>query len=143
MSHILIADDDPLIGEIYGAAFHEAGHTYGYVADGDQVLQVLQAKHVDCLVLDCNMPNQSGFEVLWQIRASKFARLPVVMLTGRIGASDRDLAKNSRVDLYLTKASDPDWLVFQVEDLIAQKSRVVGEGPSNPWIYRDGPLHSC
>ena len=136
MAHVIIADDDPLIPEIFGLAFREAGHTIGWVADGDQVLDVLKARHVDCLVLDCNMPRQSGFEVLWQIRASQFARLPVVMLTGRTGPSDRELAHNSRVDLFCTKASDPDWLVFQVEQLIAEKARVVAEGPVNPWVSR-------
>lgn len=143
MAHIIIADDDPLIPEIFGNAFRRAGHSLGWVPDGDQVMDVLAARHVDALVLDCNMPNQSGFEVLWQIRASRFARLPVIMLTGRTGPSDRELAHNSRVDLFCTKSCDPDWLVFQVENVIADKARVVNGGPINPWIHARGPVHSC
>lgn len=143
MSHILLVDDDPLIFEIFGQAFRDAGHTVGWVSDGDQVMPVLEARAVDAIVLDCNMPRQSGHEVLWQIRSSRFARLPVIMLTGRTTAGDRDLAVNSRVDLFCTKNSNPDWLVFQTENLIADKARVVIGGPANPWINRRGPLHSC
>lgn len=143
MPHMLIADDDPLIFEIFGKAFREAGHSVGWVEDGDEVMAVLGARPVDALVLDCNMPRQSGFEVLWQIRASRYARLPVVMLTGRTAPSDRELAANSRVDLFCTKNSDPDWLVFQVENLIAEKSRVVAGGPAHPWFGNRGPIHSC
>ncbi|WP_296676204.1 response regulator [Novosphingobium sp.] len=143
MAHIIIADDDPLVPQIFGKAFREAGHSTGWVDDGDQVLNVLRARHVDALVLDCNMPRQSGFEVLWQIRASQFARLPVIMLTGRTSNGDRDLAHNARVDLFCTKSSDPDWLVYQVEVLIADKSKVVNGGPANPWINTRGPIHHC
>lgn len=143
MAHIIIADDDPLVPQIFGRAFRDAGHSVGWVDDGDQVLAVLGSRPVDALVLDCNMERQSGFEVLWQIRASRFARLPVVMLTGRTSPGDRKLADNSRVDLFCTKASDPDWLVFQVENLIADKARVVNGGPANPWFGNRGPVHSC
>ncbi len=107
------------------------------------MLGVLRARPVDALVLDCNMPRQSGFEVLWQIRASAFARLPVIMLTGRTAPGDRELAANSRVDLFCTKASDPDWLVFQVETLIQEKARVVSGGPVNPWTASRGPNFHC
>lgn len=126
MAHILIADDDEIIHELFGAAFRRAGHSVGFVADGSQVLSVLASRHVDLLVLDCNMPMMSGLEVLKRLRTSpEHCLLPVLVLTGHSSPQDRQIAENARADLFCSKASNPDWLVYQAEDLLDRKGRPV------------------
>lgn len=124
MAHILIADDDEIIHELFGMAFRDAGHTVGCVADGIQALAVMAQRRFDLLVLDCNMPQMGGTEVLLQMRSNAdWAMMPVIVLTGHASPQDRSIAENARADLFCSKACDPDWLVFQAETLMAQKGR--------------------
>ncbi len=130
MAHILIADDEAIIRHLYGAAFEAAGHSVGLVADGDDALGVLAARSVDLLVLDWMMPRVSGVEVMRKVRLSaRHCRLPVIMLTMRAGVQDRSIADNAFVDLLFSKSSAPDWLVYQAEQLMIDKARVVPVAP--------------
>ncbi|WP_435417616.1 response regulator [Parerythrobacter aurantius] len=142
MSTILIADDDPLAAAIFGGAFKRAGHSVYVVNDGIDVLPALKVYPIDCLVLDCLMPGVTGIEVLRRLRAKdRYCLLPIIMLTARSAPNDRHVADNSRVDLYCTKNSDPDWVVFQAEDLIANKV-TCAPVVSDPWNRATGPVRS-
>ncbi|MDP3676420.1 MAG: response regulator [Novosphingobium sp.] len=143
MAHILIADDEPIVRHLYGAAFEVAGHSVGLVADGDEALEVIAARSVDLLVLDWMMPRLSGFEVMRALRMSaQHCRLPVIMLTMRTGVQDRTIADNALVDFLVSKTSAPDWLVYQAEQLIIDKARVAPVAPY-PWERRKVARYSC
>jgi len=49
-----------------------------------------------------------------------FARLPIMMLTGRRGDRDEELARFAGANEYLKKPFDPDELVFRVEEMLAK-----------------------
>lgn len=143
MAHILIADDDELVLEILAPVFRSAGHTVCTVVDGKQVLAALKVRPADLLVLDCMMPRMNGIEVLRILRTSQdYCRLPIIMLTARNSPGDKEVALNSRVDMYCSKQCDPDWLVFQAEDLIESKARIAPVA-INSWQEIDGPLRHC
>ena len=109
---------------------------------GAEAVEKCKSAIFDLVVLDVGLPDTDGRELCKRLR-KQGVKCPVVMLTGRTSPGDRKLAENSRVDLFCTKASDPDWLVFQVENLIADKARVVNGGPVNPWFGKRGQIHSC
>lgn len=130
MAHVMLADDDDIILEIFGGAFRSAGHSVGMLTNGLEVMEALAARSTDLLVLDCGMPEKTGIEVLRELRTSgRHYMLPIMMLTGRRSRHDRELALNSFADRYYTKDVDPDWLVFQAEDLIASKGRTISAAP--------------
>jgi DNA-binding response OmpR family regulator len=71
------------------------------------------------VILDCNMPELSGVNVVRELRKSMdFAELPVLMLTGRRSEADEELARFAGANDYLRKPFDPDQLVFRVERLL-------------------------
>ncbi|MEG3086005.1 response regulator transcription factor [Sphingomonas sp. PB4P5] len=122
MALIIIADDDELVGEIARDALVAAGHGAGLVGDGTAALRVVKARKPDLLVLDCNMPGLSGVLVLRELRnMPAFCDLPVMMLTGRRGAQDEELAMFAGANDYMKKPFDPDEFVFRVEQLLAKK----------------------
>lgn len=138
MAHVMIADDDEIIGEIFGDAFRRAGHTVGLLTNGLEVLEALGKRAADLLVLDCSMPGMTGIEVLRELRTSgRHYMLPIMMLTGRSSRNDRDLALNSLADLYFSKEVDPDWFVFQAEELMASKGRQAPTLPAHFGASRD------
>lgn len=124
MAHVMMADDDDIILEVFSDAFRRAGHSVGMLTNGLEVLEALAERSADLLVLDCTMPEKTGIEVLRELRtSSRHYLLPIMMLTARNSRNDRELALNSSADLYYTKDVDPDWFVFQAEELLASKGR--------------------
>jgi DNA-binding response OmpR family regulator len=121
MARIIIADDDEIVGEIARDALIAAGHGAGLLADGEEALKVIKARKPDAVVLDCNMPGLSGVLLVQELRRlPDFARLPVLMLTGRQGQRDEELARFAGADDYMKKPFDPEELVFRVEQLLAK-----------------------
>ena len=84
MTRILLADDDPLTRE--GIKLLLSNSTYqvvGEAENGAEALALVPTARPDLLLLDFDMPERSGFEVLRTLRERGDKR-PVVLLTGRI-----------------------------------------------------------
>jgi DNA-binding response OmpR family regulator len=119
MARIIIADDDPLVGEIARDALIAAGHGAGLVPNGADALAVIKARRPDLVILDCNMPEVSGVNVVRELRKLiDFCDLPILMLTARRSEQDEELARFAGANDYLRKPFDPDQLVFRVEELL-------------------------
>jgi two-component system nitrate/nitrite response regulator NarP len=82
MSKILIAEDDPLTAEgiklLISASMHEV---VGAVSNGNAVLDQLSTLRPDLLLLDFDMPERTGLDVLRTLRERGDKR-PIVLLTG-------------------------------------------------------------
>ncbi len=129
MARIIIADDDEISGGIACDALVAHGHGAGLVVDGTEAMRVVKAKRPDLLVLDCNMPGLSGLLVLRELRNTPaLCDLPVMMLTGRRGAQDEELAMFEGADEYMKKPFDPEEFVFRCEELLEKKKPKVQAG---------------
>lgn len=119
MARIIVAEDDDIVSDIVREVLTTAGHVVGVLGNGADALRAIQLKKPDLVVLDCTMPELSGLLVLREIRlSSTLYDTPVLVLTGRQGARDVELAYNQGADDYMKKPFDPDELVFRVEDLL-------------------------
>jgi len=121
MARIIIADDDEIIGAVARDALIAAGHGAGLVTDGAQALRVIKQRRPDLVVLDCNMPGLSGVLLVQELRKiPEFANLPVLMLTGRRGSRDEELARFAGANDYMRKPFDPEEFAFRVEELLTK-----------------------
>jgi len=121
MARIIIAEDDEIVTGIVSEALTKAGHIVGVASNGADALRAIQAKEPDLVILDCNMPEMSGLLVLREMRnSSELYNTPVLVLTGRQGPRDVELAYNQGANDYMKKPFDPDELVFRVEELLAK-----------------------
>ena len=119
MGKVLLAEDDEIVGELVVDAFIEAGHAIGWLKDGKAALDVVERRRPDLLILDCNMPEMSGIELLRTIRTSEtLFDLPVMMLTGRQGDTDEQILRYEGANDYLRKPFDPMVLVGRAEELM-------------------------
>ncbi|WP_157137048.1 response regulator transcription factor [Sphingomonas sp. PAMC 26617] len=124
MARIIIADDDEIVGEVACDALIAAGHGAGLLANGTDALNVIKNRKPDLVILDCNMPGLNGLLVLREMRNSiALNHIPVLVLTGRRGNSDEELARFEGADDYMRKPFDPDELVFRVEQMLAKHNR--------------------
>ena len=133
MARIIIAEDDEIAGEIICDVLNASGHGAGLLTNGTDALNIIRFKKPDLVILDCNMPGLNGVLVLREMRRSAdMCMIPVLILTGRQGVRDVELAMFEGADDYMKKPFDPDELVFRVDQLLAKKR---GRGPG----YRRKP----
>jgi DNA-binding response OmpR family regulator len=99
---ILIAEDDPVLRNLYIKKFSVAGYDIRAVEDGEQALAALNGKAPDVLVLDIHMPKVDGFQVLEQYPKEK-RTFPVVMLTNFADEKSRERGKELGADDYFIK----------------------------------------
>jgi two-component system chemotaxis response regulator CheY len=124
MKTILIVDDSPTIRRIVRAAFREAPVAVVEAASGLEAIEQLSLTSVELIVLDLNMPDMHGLEVLKFVRQHPtFARLPVVALTTRGDDASRQAAQAAGATLYLTKPFAPLALREQALTLLEQSAK--------------------
>lgn len=99
---ILIAEDDPVLRNLYVKKFSVAGFPIRAVEDGEQALAALQDRFPQVLVLDIHMPKVDGFQVLEQFPKNQRA-FPVIMLTNFADEKSRERGQDLGADEYFIK----------------------------------------
>ena len=92
---ILYVDDDPILREFAVVNLATERASVDTAADGRAALAAIAGEPPDLVLLDLDMPEMDGFEVLEALRADpKFRDLPVIVVTGRedVEAVDRAFA---------------------------------------------------
>src|ERR1700731_1054483 len=106
MAHLLLIDDDPeLLPEKVRHVFPAPAHRVEVAYTGAEGLQRIAAAPPDVILLDLRLPDQSGLEVLKQIRAID-ARIPVVFVTLSRSADSAIEAMRQGAYDYLLKPLD-------------------------------------
>jgi two-component system, OmpR family, phosphate regulon response regulator PhoB len=126
MARILIADDDDLIAELASEVLIDAGHACGWVTTAAAAWACVQKKRPDILLLDQEMPGESGMTLLRRLRRSpQFYDLPVMMFTAMRGEEDRAQATFAGAQDFLSKPFRPSDLVRRVN----RQLRLRGDRP--------------
>lgn len=112
---VLSVDDSPIVQTRIKRALSD--HCEVLLAnDAMSALHLLARQPVDLLLLDVTMPGIDGIELCQTLRRmSKFAQLPIVMLTAKDKSYDRALAEMVGATEYLTKPLDDEKLVAVVD----------------------------
>lgn len=113
---ILVADDDPDLLDLVAYALGQAGYLVVKAGDGNAALSRFESEAPDLVILDINMPGQSGFDVCAAIRGRSSA--PVMMLTARGEEQDLVRALDLGADDYLTKPFAPKELSARIRALL-------------------------
>jgi DNA-binding response OmpR family regulator len=119
--HILIAEDDAPVGEFISTELQGEHYDVRVVTTGRQVAQEVEDGPCDLIILDLNLPDVSGMEVLRQVRTRK-PHLPVLILTGSARVEDRVDGLDSGADDYLTKPFAFSELLARVRALLRRSS---------------------
>ncbi len=115
---ILVADDDNTFRSLVTEIFTDAGYEVSAHENGRLAWEHLQAEGADLAVLDINMPEMDGLELLGRIRSDeKLKDMPVLLLTIRAFTEDQVQGYERGADDYLTKPFSNDVLVARVKVL--------------------------
>jgi two-component system chemotaxis response regulator CheY len=124
MQTILLVDDSATIrrmvraalGSLTELAFAEAG-------SGLQAIETLAVQPVHAVVLDLNMPDMHGLDVLKFLRShQQYRELPVMILTTRGDETTRQVAIESGASAYMTKPFAPAALVSSIRELLGRSA---------------------
>lgn len=120
MKKILIVDDSPTMRRMVMASLRDLRDIgFDEAGSGLEALERLALSPVDLVVLDLNMPDMHGMEVLTFLRKHEIYRaMPVIVLTTRGDHSSRFAALSCGVAAYLTKPFLPSVLASQVRELL-------------------------
>jgi two-component system chemotaxis response regulator CheY len=121
MSHILIVDDSPTIRRMVKASLAPLALEFIEAGSGLEAIEQLAVGAIQLMVLDLNMPDMHGLEVLGFVRATQnFQQLPVIILTTRNDDSSRDAAMKAGATRYLTKPFTPQALLQEARAVLDQ-----------------------
>lgn len=117
--HVLLVEDEVNIIEAIRFLLSREGWTVDIHSDGATAVDTIRDLRPDLVVLDHMLPGKSGLEILTDLRSdADFESLPVLMLTARGQARDREQAEKAGVSRFMTKPFSNIEVMTAVRDLV-------------------------
>jgi len=132
---LAIVDDDEGVIEFASAALSAAGHACVGFRTGAALLAALRRQTFDLVLLDWNLPDSSGMELLRSIREAVSRTTAIIMLTSRSDKDDVAAALHAGADDYVVKPESSSVIVARVEAVLRRampssaQERVLQFGP--------------
>ena len=119
-NNILVVDDSPTMRRMVIMSLGSLGRVRSTQAgSGLEAIERLAIEPVDLMVLDLNMPDMHGMEVIGFVRKHQaYREIPIVVLTTKDEESSRSEALAAGANRYLTKPFDPRQLADVVSSLL-------------------------
>ncbi len=118
---VLVAEDDVDLQGFLRETLESEGMVVQAVTDGAGTLLAIGADPPDIVLLDLDLPDLDGLDVLAALRRGR--PVPVILLTGRRGEADRVRGLESGADDYVVKP-------FSAKELVARIHAVLRRSPS-------------
>ena len=120
MTEILVVDDSKVMREMIVACLRaHDGLAFTHAASGLEAIEKLSLKAFDLLVLDLNMPDIGGVEVVEFVRAQdKLKDLPILIVTTRGDEASRARVLDAGASRFMTKPFTPDAILGEVLGLL-------------------------
>lgn len=136
-SHVLMADDDKMLIDMYKERLELAGYVVILCRNGEETLAKIREAKPDIILLDIMMPKINGYEALASIKSDPATKdIPVIMLSALMRDFNREKAVEAGADDYLIKSEAmPADVITKVEQVLAKygktASPTVGNIPPN------------
>lgn len=118
-AQVLIVDDSISVRNFVSSVLEKQGYSTIKSSDGDNALKRLEKDVIDLVITDLEMPKMHGFELIQKIRnQSNFKNLPIVILTGKTGQSNRARATELGANAFIMKP-------FKENDLISVLNKFI------------------
>jgi signal transduction histidine kinase/HPt (histidine-containing phosphotransfer) domain-containing protein len=125
LGQLLLAEDNPINQKVALAMLTTAGYRVDTVPNGAAAVEAVAAQRYDAILMDCQMPELSGYEATAAIRANEGAdrHTPIIALTAGARREDRERCLAVGMDSYLSKPLSKDVLLALV-------AKSVNNGPT-------------
>ncbi|MCY4529529.1 MAG: response regulator [Chloroflexi bacterium] len=117
---ILAIDDDPQILRYVRNTLTDAGYTWMGTGNPDELIQFLEVRQPDLVLLDLILPGVSGFDVMKRIR--QVSTVPVIFLSAHDSEEHVVQALRMGADDYIVKPFSPNELVARIEASLRKRA---------------------
>lgn len=115
--HVLVVDDDERIRALVRTTLEQEGYSLDEAGGAEEGLAAIDEQKPDLILLDVRMPHVDGWEMLRRIQERYgTGAIPVVMFSGEVAASDRDVAARGASG-FVGKPFDLEQLVEQTKQI--------------------------
>jgi two-component system, chemotaxis family, chemotaxis protein CheY len=121
MRRLLIVDDSKLMRDMVAACLRPLGEvTFDFAGTGLEAIERLSLATYDLVVLDLNMPDVGGIEVIEFVRSQDHLKvLPILVVTTRGDDDNRTRVLAAGASSFLAKPFAPPQILDEVKRLIA------------------------
>ena len=118
---VLLADDNKSNQMLLSRILEDAGHTVRTAERGDRAFDLMSAGNLDLAILDLNMPDMSGPDVIKLFRAGSIggAKLPIIILSADATPAAKQESLDAGADEFVTKPVTSAALLGTIERVIA------------------------
>lgn len=120
MSKIYIVEDDRSIREELAELLRNSGYETEYLTDFSNSKAEILAAGADLILMDINIPNLNGEQLLKEIRSE--TDIPVIMVTSRTSETDEVLSMSYGADDYITKPYNPTILLLRISAVLKRSA---------------------
>ncbi len=116
---ILLVEDDALLRQAFAILLEDAGYRVVEAGSAAEALTAAGKETPALVVLDIGLPDRSGLDVAQELRARvDTAEIPILALTGRVGAQERDACLAAGCSEYHGKPLQPQRLLERLDALL-------------------------
>lgn len=128
--NVLWADDEIDLLKPHILFLKDKGYDVDSATSGDEALEFAEKKDYSVVLLDENMPGLSGLETLNRLK-SKYADLPVIMITKSEEEHLMEDAIGSKISDYLIKPVNPNQILLSLKKTLDNKRLISEKTTSN------------
>jgi two-component system cell cycle response regulator DivK len=121
MARILIVEDNPDNLKLFKAVLTMKGHQISVLPSGEGLLPAIEQGQPELVLMDIQLPGRDGYELIKDIRKSKWHALGVIALTAHARSQDEERARDAGFDGYITKPIDIATFPEQVEQALGRR----------------------
>ena len=125
MFQIMVVDDDKNTRMLLKAVLEAENYTVFTAENGEDALSVMDANHIDLVVLDIMMPKMDGYTFTKALRESN-NNLPILMVSAKQLPSDKKHGFLVGTDDYMTKPIDEEEMLWRIKALL-RRARIASE----------------
>lgn len=123
MFNILVVEDDKELRELFSTVLENNGYKAFQAKDGEEALDIIDVQYIDLIVTDIMMPNMDGYELVKELREADY-QMPVLMITAKNTAADKQEGFRVGTDDYMVKPIDVNEMIWRIEALL-RRSQIV------------------
>lgn len=117
--NLLIVDDSPYIRSNLKKLFSEMKRitVSGEAENSQEAIELINQKKHDIIILDVELKNSNGFDVLKYVKNKKYFRKPVVIMFTNHSSAYKEKATELGTDYFFDKTNDLDNLLNTIKSL--------------------------
>jgi two-component system, chemotaxis family, chemotaxis protein CheY len=122
VAEILVVDDSKVMRDMIVACLRpHPGLVFTHAQSGLEALEKLSLRRFDLMVLDLNMPDIGGFEVVEFVRGQdKLRALPIIVVTTRGDEGSKARALGAGASRFMTKPFSPEAILTEVRSFLGE-----------------------